>query len=376
MAITIVKSPQAERLMRDETFSSSWARLYRACPWATAFQSPLFAKSWYGSYRAKYEPILACQFGPGDDLQALLPLAVNKVSGHPVLPGAQQAEYKSWLALPEYGESFPEQAFTALAAQTDIHSFSFRYLAPGTPMPRVDEGRRNGAIYDCEIHRRPFIPLESSAFVQEYVRKNSNSTIRNSRNRLQKMGGVRLEQISDANDFVAIFDLLIQWYETRQGAKYGKTAFEDDSQKKPWHVELLKENLLHVSVLKIGSEIISAAFGISDGKHYALAMSMFSPAHARYSPMAIHLLLLVEKLHAEGYSTLDLTPGPDPFKERFAAEFDSVNVFSIYLSRTDWILAKVRGQTLAFARGTLSALGVAPASLNQKVQRVRSMLHL
>jgi CelD/BcsL family acetyltransferase involved in cellulose biosynthesis len=103
-------------------------------------------------------------------------------------------------------------------------------------------------------------------------------------------------------------------------------------------------------------------------------MSMFAPEYARYSPIALHHLLLVERLHAEGYSVLDLTPGSDPFKDRFAGAYDDVRVLSVYFKHKEWIKAKVRQQSEAIARGLLSAVGITPGSVARTLPRGQALL--
>jgi CelD/BcsL family acetyltransferase involved in cellulose biosynthesis len=139
---------------------------------------------------------------------------------------------------------------------------------------------------------------------------------------------------------------------------------------------LLREGILHVTLLKAGPEVVSAVFGLSDGKTYSLMMSMFAPESARYSPIALHHLMLVERLDAEGYSVLDLTPGPDSFKERFAGAYEDVQVLSIYFKQREWMKAKLRQRSKAIAKETLSALGIAPESASRNLLRVLAFLRL
>ena len=55
-----------------------------------------------------------------------------------------------------------------------------------------------------------------------------------------------------------------------------------------------------------------------------LGILTHSPMLARHSPGKLHLLRLAEHLLGEGTDVLDLTPGRDPWKERFANEHDNV----------------------------------------------------
>ena len=373
MPLKIARYIQAAEMLRNDDFRAQWLRLYRECPWATAAQSPAFVRSWYDAYRHQYRLLLVCEFSASNELIGLLPVARDQF-GHAVLPGGRQAEYKTWLALPSNGKSFLHASLKLLSRERQIGALLFQYLPAGAPADAAGVSTALSWISEVETHKRPIIRLTNAAEVAEYISQKTNKTIKNSWNRLKRMGNVRLEQIREVEELVPIFDQLIQWYEIRQEMTYGKRPFRWDKNKKTWHLSLLKEGLLHVTLLKVGPTVISAMFGLTDGKTYSVMMSMFAPEYARYSPIALHHLLLVERLHAEGYSVLDLTPGPDPFKDRFAGAYDDVRVLSVYFKHKEWIKAKVRQQSEAIARGLLSAVGITPGSVARTLPRGQALL--
>src|SRR5215471_6179555 len=100
MSLTLLQSDQAEHLLRSESFRSQWTELYRACPWATPSQTWEFVTSWFELYKTRYQLLLVCESTPEGVLIGLLPLGWEYGSKRATLPGAHQAEYKSWLALP------------------------------------------------------------------------------------------------------------------------------------------------------------------------------------------------------------------------------------------------------------------------------------
>jgi CelD/BcsL family acetyltransferase involved in cellulose biosynthesis len=373
MALKIVRGKEAAETLRNEGFRSKWGQLYQECPWATAAQSPAFVTSWYEAYKQQYSLVLVCEFSASGAMTGFLPLALNG-SGRAELPGAHQADYKSWLALASNGKSFLEASLKLLSRETEIGALLFRYLPSGAPVG--GGGASSGSPWICEMesHTRPIVRLGSGAEVREYVRRKTNKIIKNRWNRLKRIGNVRLERIAGSEELVPIFDQLIDWYEIRQEMAHGKRPFQADKNKKKWHLELLKEGLLHLTLLKAGQEVLSAIFGLSDGKTYSMMMPVFNPEYAHYSPIALHHLMLVERLHTEGFSVLDLTPGSDPFKERFAAEYEDLNVLSIYLKQREWIKAKVRQRSEAIAKGMLSALGIAPSSVVRTLPRAQEFL--
>jgi CelD/BcsL family acetyltransferase involved in cellulose biosynthesis len=372
MPFKMAQGKEAREMLKNERFRAEWLRLYRECPWATVAQSPAFVTLWYATYR-EYRPLLVCEFSASQGMIGLLPLAMHP-SGRAVLPGARQAEYQSWLALPTNGKSFLEASLKLLSRKTAIGALSFRYLPAGVPLERADSLSTLPWTCELELHSRPIVRLTDAAEVGQYLRQKANSTIRNSWNRLKRMGNVRLEQIREAETLEAIFDQLIEWYDTRQEMAHGKKPFQMDKNKKLWHLRLLQEGLLHLTLLKVGEEIVSAIFGVSDGKTYSVMMPVFSPLYGRYSPIAIHHLSLVEQLHADGHAVLDLTPGPDAFKERFAGAYETVSVLSIYFKQRAWFKAKFRQQSQAFTKGMLSALRIAPSTVVRTLPRIHALL--
>ena len=375
MPLHIARGTEAAEMLGNESFRAKWGQLYQECPWATAAQSPAFVTSWYETYKQQYSLLLVGEFSASGDMTGFLPLALNG-SGRAELPGAHQAEYQSWLALASNSRSFLEGSLRLLSRKTEIGALLFRYLPSGAPVEGGGTSSSSPWIWEMESHKRPIVRLASGANVTEYLQQKRNKTIKNSWNRLKQVGSVRLEQIRESEQLAPIFDQLIEWYDARQELAHGKRPFQTDKNKKTWHLHLLKEGLLHLTLLKAGQETVSALFGLSDGKTYSVLMPMFAPKYARYSPMAIHHLLLVERLHAEGYSVLDLTPGPDPFKERFAGEYERVSVVSIYFKQREWIKAKVRRRSRVFTKGVLSALGIAPSSLARTLPRIQAFLKL
>jgi CelD/BcsL family acetyltransferase involved in cellulose biosynthesis len=372
MPVRIIQGEDSQEILRDESFRSQWALLYEACPWATGLQSPGFVIPWCHAYRDRYRILLICEFSSSRNLIGLLPVAIENTSGQATLPGGHQAEYKSWLALPSNSGSFIEQGLHVLAQETSISSLSFRYLAPGTPVDWVSNARESAWICQVEKDPRAIIRVGEAVEVADYLKKkNRLKSTKSKWNRLKRLGKIHFEQLVDASELAPIFDQLISYYDTRQGALYGKRAFQDDPAKKPFHFALLQEpNLLHVTVLKAGDEIVSASFGFVSRKTYSLAMSMFSPAHAQYSPVTLHFLLLVEQLHKQGFAVLDLTAGADPFKERIASDYDSVQVLSWYASRRVWVKQQVRQQGESLARRVLHAWGIAPHAARLRLQQL------
>jgi CelD/BcsL family acetyltransferase involved in cellulose biosynthesis len=317
--------------------------------------------------------LIVHETSPAGTLTGILPLGVSRGGRHAVLPGAEQGEYKSWLASSR-GGAFFDEALELLARQTRVGSISCRYLPPAFPADEARSALAERWRCESESYPRPIVPLSDPKRFAEYMGEKRNRTLRNLSIRLNKIGEVRLERIRSVDELLPVFDRLIGWYEARQQSAHGKSSFGRDKNKKPWHLDLLREGLLHVSVLKTGQEIVSGCFGLSDGKTYTLAMPMYAAEYAQYSPMALHFLALVEQLQQEGYSLFDLTPGDDPFKKRFASEYGTVHSLSVYLNSGDWMKANVRRKGSALAKRALSVLGLTAGDAQRGLGRLRAAL--
>ena len=351
------------------SFQRGWREVYAACPWSTAFQSIDFATAWYESYQRCYAPVLIYELSADHRITGLLPLARELSSQRIVAVGGHQAEYQGWLALPGNDAAFINGALEMLSHELKAKSLSFKYLPMGTPAEWVHETAP--WISELTLHPRAIIPLDSDAKVASYLaEKMRRRSTRNYWNRLKRLGDLRFERIRETEQFDRVFHELIVYYDMRQGATHGKFAFEQDPEKRAFHMALMRQNLLHITLLRAGSGILSAKIGLISGKTYSGLMPIFSPFCAELSPMTVHLLMLVEDLQREGYETLDLTPSADPFKERFAAEFDSVNALSIHFHKATWLKNKLGRQLEWAGRRTLQSLRIDPVAARAHVQQL------
>lgn len=369
---TFYHSPtEARDLLGNESFLNEWRGLYKSCTWATAFQSAEFVTTWYDSYKEHYSPVLISERLLNGELVGLITLALENRSKAVVVAGAHQAEYQAWLAVPGKGNSFIENALSKLASELSASLLRFRYLPPGTPTEWVES--RQGASWKCELgqHLRHVVRIDNEAAVADYLQKKRNRHTKNHWNRFKRLGDLQLEEIRDAQQLAPIFDQLITYYDIRQGAMYDKLPFRNDPVKKSFHLAIIEApNLLHVSIFRAGESIVSALFGISDGKTYSLAMPMFCPQYAENSPIMLHLLLLSQRLHQEGFSTLDLTPGVERYKERSSTDHDYVHAVEVYFRKSDWVGHKTKRAVSATAGAALRAIRVEPKTARRQLEQL------
>ncbi len=357
--VTITTGDKACELLRDSDFERQWAYLLAVCPWATPYQSRDFVCTWLTHYRLGYEPIVVTATGPDRALRGLLLLGRQHAGKRLVVAGAHQAEYQCWLSLPDEHVGTLEAMVAALTREfpgTDIH---FKYLPSAFPVAELLRSPLISGRAEVRSHRRPLMRL-LRAEVEESFQKKSN---RSRFNRLSRIGEVTFRRIRDAEQFAQCFDDVATYYDFRQGAANASLPFATDPQKRPFHLDLLRNNpdLLHVTVMWLAGKPLAAHLGIVGKREVHLAILGHSPFLARHSPGKLHLMMLSRQLIEEGLDCLDLTPG-GLWKERFANDHDEVWELMLHSSQTTKRRSQAQSLAIAGSRSLAATFGLQPAA--------------
>lgn len=371
MTTQLLRAEAARAWLQDQTWGQRWDTLFLACPWATSFQSRAFATTWYNIYAERYEPLLVCASTLDEPLSALLPLAIEKKSGDLVWAGTHHAEYQVWLAAPEQSDNFILSALEQLREAFPAQSLFFKYLPPDTPLAWINSERLRESYVELQSYSRPLLKLGDGSVIAESLKKKSNKS---RLNRLKQVGGIRFEQITDPEVLAAKFDEIIAYTDLRQGAVHDVLPFRIDPLKKPFHLALMKHSdLVHVTVLKVGDELVAAHFGIRNRHEVTLWLFAHSPFFALHSPGKFHLLLLGELLAKQGINTFDLTPGGDPWKERFANAHDQVHTLRVVFDSGNNQIKKRKAQQQfeALAKRGFQMVGLSPHQVRSLIGKLR-----
>ncbi len=364
MKIVTARDAEADDLLRDAGFRAEWLRLAGLCPWATAFQGPDFGHAWYASYRERYEPLLVQARAADGALAGLLPLAVGREDQRElVVAGAGQAEYHAWINSPEAGDEFPAQAIRWLQGAFPHSLLKFQYLPPGTPQGWLS-GTGPGANFTIVTHRRPLLHLGPAAEAEKFLRNKSDKS---KFNRLKKIGPVGFRRITDAAGLEAALNEVSRFCDFRHAALHGVAPFRADPAKRQFHLRMVEyPGLLHATALTVGDRIIAAHLGVSSAREVHLGVTAYDPFLTKLSPGKFLIHFLADRLRAEGYERLDLTPGGDAYKERFANDNDEVAALTLPLGPGGRARAAAPRAAIRGGRRLLKVLRVDP-------QRVRSL---
>ena len=371
MHIELVRGSDADLLLADARFRDEWTRIHQRCPWSTSFQGVGFACTWYRIYRGRFEPVLLLSRDPEGVLAGLLPLASSD-DGTLMVAGGAQAEYQVWICSLETSDAFVSGAVKALRREFPSSVLAFRYLPPGTPTAWFS-GREAGWRFALAAHRRPLLRLGDGGEATRSLAKKSNKS---RLNRLERIGPLEFRHVTEPEEFALVCDDIIRNYDFRQAAVHGVAPFRDDDLKKPFHVAMMDTpGLLHVTVLKVGDRCAAAHIGVCGEKEVQLGIIAHDPSLAKHSPGKFHVLFLAQMLRAEGYTQLDLTPGGDSYKERFANGFDEVHELTVYLSLRQHLRDAIRAGIANAIKAPLRAVGIAPERI-RVLQRKLSGHHL
>lgn len=328
MTVSAARGTEADDLLRDDRFRAEWRHLAEDCPWATAFQGPDFGYAWYLSYRKRYEPLLVMERTGDGTLAGLLPLAIGCADPRElVLAGAWQAEYHAWISAPGIGDRFPAHAMQWLRGAFPSSVLTFRYLPPGTPLGWLAD-RALAPAHELTAFPRPLLRIGPRPEAENFLK---NKTTRNQLNRLTKLGPVAFQRLTGAEQLDVILDQLIRFYDFRQAAVHGVEPFRTDPAKRPFHLRMMATpGLLHATVLTVGDRMIAAHLGIASTREVHLGILGHDPFLAKCSPGKFLIHFLAGQMQAEGYEQMDLTPGGDPYKDRFADHHDEVMVLTLF----------------------------------------------
>lgn len=343
VAIHVVSGADASALLADPAFIARWTETERATPWATPTQRADFSAAWYRCYADVASPVLVFRGDPRRELRALLALAAFP-GRRLTVAGAEQSEYQGWIARADESD-FITAALDALARQYPSHRLRFQYLPPGIPTDVLDNHPRWGALAFARSETRGLMRLDPA----ETARTLKKSGNRSKLNRLKQLGEVRLDRLTQRHELEPIIDEVAAHCDLRQCAMNGVMPFRDDPRKREFYLSMLEApGLLHATVLRVGTTVAAAHLGVASSRDVSLGVIAHSPFLAAHSPGKLLIHLLTNRLAEEGFQFLDLTPG-GAYKDRFASEYDEVQVREIHFSRASFVATAVsrRARTVA-----------------------------
>ncbi len=363
--ISLLAGDAAHSWVDNETNVASWRSLYAKCPWSTSFQKPDFFRVWFRHYGARWCPVLVLGFDDHGSLAALIALAA--ADGVVTGVGAHQAEYHGWLSGGDCPSDFLKDAVAEILKNFPRHDLRLRYLPPGVPMQAVKElhdGDRRSFVH---THPRHLLALDEAA-INETLRKKGN---RSKINRLKRLGPFAIRKM-EPEEFAQCVDEISAMCDFRQGAVNDSCPFKDDPKKRAFHLDWVRtmSRDVIVSGMFVNGAIVSTLIFALSKREAHIAITAHSPEHAENSPGKIHIYEAALTLAREGFSLIDMTPGGDDWKIRFATRTDEVVDLTVFANSRSAALQRVRRAIGSTARSAAARAGISTSRIKQFLRSV------
>lgn len=360
MDTSLVNGLAAEQLLTNENFIAQWQQLYNQVKIAYPFQAPAYVNAWWQTYHHNYDLAFALGYTK-DKLIACLPLCIrgNQITA----VGCHQAEYQAWLATPEKQYDFLSALVTDIQQAFPNSRLILKYLPKSllTHTLEKDTGLNEHLIIN--EFQRPLNKLNATGINQSLTKKSIISQI----SRFKKLGELRFTRVTKLEEQLSLLKKIIPLYDFHQGAANNALPFTEDHLKQLFHTKLCTElnNSVHLTGLWLNEQLVAAHLGFISKDTVHLGIFCHAPQFKSHSPDQLYLLWLAELLVNEGFTYLDLTPGENTWKERFANEHDTM-VGLIYFSHLkDKQYYQTTEQTAGKLTQSLSRVGITPRHIRQ-----------
>jgi len=319
MDLNILRRDESLNIINDADFIAYWQSIAKASKEFTLIQEPDLVVSWYQAYQDQYDPLMLVAYDESKILIGILPLAISLDDGGISHAGHGQAEYNGWIAKPEIEEEFLIQSLILLKQECGLSKWDWGWLPPhaNTNWLQSEKLKEQGIyvnIGHCEL---PVYDLSDTDRIAQI--KKSKST-KSKINRLKRSGDLKIERITDVARAKEVFVDLKKVSNFRNLAVYDNMPFVgENSNKEQWHLSHLDgSDNVHFTVLWQGDEFLACNFGFCSDDTVIIGLFTYNPVQGAHSPGNVFLIELIEFITAEGFKTLDLSPGGDPYKERFS----------------------------------------------------------
>lgn len=355
-------------VMKPE-FIAEWRRLLKGTSGATFFQSPEFVLTWYEHYMPRYEPVIVAAYDSSQGaIKSLWTLARHRETARVCFAGDHQAEYQSWLCGSGATSEHIAEVLNILFKRFAIRQLRVRYFRDVTSAKDICESNQLVGRTILRFHRRPLARLDPIAAAKSLSKKNKTRI-----SRLGRLGNVELVVATAATLGHDEFDWLAACYDVRQAAAHGVAPFTVDALKRDFHLALLSAapNDISLTLLRVGHQIAAGLWAARTGEEMHLVMLIYSPLLAEHSPGKLHLLMLAQAL-AESHDAatiLDLTPGGDPWKERFADMHDQVAEITIYAKRVNALRDRLSAEAVQLLGRAIKGAGLEPSRIRKFARR-------
>ena len=342
---------------------SAWRGFERQAD-CTAFQTYAWLSAWQRHIGTRNDvvPCIVVARDASGAIQCILPLATRPAgfARELVFLGTELCDYNAPLLAPDFSARVDAAEFAALwrralglLQQQPRLRFDMIRLEK---MPEAVRGQPNPMLF------LPATPHPSGCYATAlaqsweafYAAKRSPSTRRRDRtkrNRLAEFGEIKFETPATPASALAALAVLVEQksaYFAQRGianlfARPGYLDFFQELASNPQSADLV-----HVSELKVGAQIVAANFGLTFGGRYYYVLSSYTDGQlARLGPGAIHLHELMRYAIEHRFTMFDFTVGDERYKLDWC---EGGRPLYDHVSTATWRGALVAAPALAFKK--------------------------
>lgn len=234
------------------------------------------------------------------------------------------ADYLGFLAARGRARDAAAALAEHLLARSDWSIASFGPAPEGGCLEPLAEACQEAGLYPVveTASVSPFVRVpEPGAEFDGGLSKSLRRDLRAARRRFESEGGWSFERVSPGSDWKSAMDRLVSLHLKRQGAKAGRSVFED-----PRHLEFYRTALperfkfLELGELRVGGRTVAAALSLKTPGAYRLWIPAVDPALAKVSPGKLLIEQAIRSAFADGARIFDFMGGDEPYKLQWTAE--------------------------------------------------------
>lgn len=334
----LIKDEDAIALLTSPDFQSEWKKLATQSVGFTQLQEADFLTTWYSHYSEIFAPIFIFSRNAKNEMVGLIALAWHKEKKYLVHAG--NAEYHGWLSIEEATIPFLKDMFRIVIDELKVEKWSWNWMPSGLNAASLQAAASEEMSLLVEEEGSPIWELDNEEKLKKLLKSRS---LRSKFNRYKKRGEYRYEIINTPERIREILEIAQYQCDLRREAMNNSRPFAEDPFKIDFCSALMNfSNKLHVSAMWLDDQLLAFHMGVEDGERVCFGMISYDPSESKQSPGTLLIIELAKHLKESGYKILDMTPGTNSYKDRFANFYETLYRPTIHFSKKSFLKAKVK----------------------------------
>jgi CelD/BcsL family acetyltransferase involved in cellulose biosynthesis len=357
-----------------------WREVLAADPLASVYQGPGWCVPWYRLYADAYLPHVVV-VSARDRVVGIVPMAVERETGHLVFASDAMADYRDIVARPGYRRAVARELVRAYLDGHFSNPLEVGWLDPASDTPRLlaevcgEMGLRHA---DRQQPCYRWFPVAGENLQKKFSR------VKTHLNYFKRQGDVTFDVITDREEWRRFLSEFSLQHSLRQ-LQAARTVSFDDERKRALYDTLFDspDARLHAVACRVNGRMISGHIGLVWKDVLMLGAPSISVEDEHRSPAVILMTWIMQNAAELGLAGLDLTIGESEFKRRLGNQCVQLTMVEIYGRKSQYYKRTVRTRAVDSARRLVDAVGgrgawkdrVKPMSeaLQYKRRRVREL---